>query len=1458
MPEHPGRFLTAVRPDVTGDTPPKDEIAQALERLDISQVDRSAAAKRVAESLESRGFDFRRTRDRLRSGDLQVENPQFFDEVMRIGTNLQEGKFAGFVDATLKSTASRLSAGQLHFSPEEALSKGASTAAHITGDLLGIGIQLWGVTRLLGAFSALPRVANITEQIAPFVRRVLRGGTAFAVIEATRPEGMPEDPGALDVSARVGQFFEPLLGERGGLAVGGFVLGAAFDGIIGGIAKGVKAGWELNANRSLPDILVPEIQRLLKAAGVEVPEGASKFATIRLLKENQSKFVVPESMAQIMAEIDGRMQYVAQGLLDNPQTLLRNVDEASVYVLELLRANPGGLSVAKNATLGRVQEVADALGIQVILTRHGKNVAIHRMQISGLPEFTKGMTKEGRAITKLIKAQGEQEPIINFFRNGSRVDGTFDAGLAVRQLKLKVPEVAGVPRPDLVVRQRVGLVQVTLSNEGKAATIDFPTNITRQQLDATIRLVEREAHETVIINGIKQGKKTVLKNPLGFAVEDAIVKDLPGIKRVGFVDQIQALNQFGRDGVFKGQLGILSETGYAVEVIKKTSKGRIQVRDPFGGKPFFVDPNKIGLLPTTLEGNLTPNRLLLKALSPKDQALRLRAFTLSTKNLLAPPTRYADLETFASSRGYDVTNLGKGAVQLHHFASGESQKFATLKSASMYIRNRQDAVPDLTPPEIIELLGGRTNIGMGGAFSHPPARVQERMPARFDAAAMEEMLAQRRPGTAQSLRLAPTKRHFANIDRFMLEKHGVDLGLSRTFLDIDAGIGHRQNFLSGWVRGKGPHLPAGVTPLEKIRKRAGKDADWEMIQNWLEARALPASRLQIEGQMTAREIEAAKEMGIWYDNLLKDSGFSTELLTDYFPHIKRWGESYGGDIEALFRKTRNIEAPADVKALKDWFVDGAIDIYEVNAFTRALQFTGTVANKRFMKEPMDKAYKLLREIPDNGLKKPLSDYLEAIAGIEFRAQKAVVENTLREMFRGIGITVKDQGFFEKLGLNLLGFGYSATMAFRPGLVIRNLTQTFQTTWTLFGGSGDLLLQAMGRAGTRAGRNDAVLDAAIKMKTGGVPFSEEIALAQEGFPVILKQLSELSMKLYNGADSYNRAVAYWTGRLRATEALGKYTTNIQKGMAGATAKDKLMVDSGLFAMDKAVQDKFFQLLASSPDQAARFFGKNAADITQWLYGRGNQIKFLRVLGGRFLGQFATWPVWYFDFVTRTTGNMIRSGHPGEAIKFLGRLGIANASVGLAGSAVGISLWKWAGVTSMFYNGGPAFEVLDGLRTLVRGFGDAIFNPDDPFGQSRMTEGRRVLGRVGQAFIPFRYIAKDITDVMAAGSPKEFIAEVLGTTEIVSIEDQIAAFDDLGNLSTDWRVWEPNSPPTVAERNRQLRLLRGDRERIRVPVPGSSQGPAGQSPGGARSPQPPLGSGVKFPQPIPGPGETLPPR
>ena len=464
----------------------------------------------------------------------------------------------------------------------------------------------------------------------------------------------------------------------------------------------------------------------------------------------------------------------------------------------------------------------------------------------------------------------------------------------------------------------------------------------------------------------------------------------------------------------------------------------------------------------------------------------------------------------------------------------------------------------------------------------------------------------------------------------------------------------------------------------------------------------------------------------------------------------------------------------------------------------------------------------------------------------------------------------DPGRVEKLVLNLIGMGYMATIAGRIGLAARNLTQTIQTTWVLLGATDNLFLEAVGRSLTRKGRNKAIRAGAVRIKQSGLAVADDIAKVQ---PRPLRWMSNIGMKLYNTADEWNRVLAFHMGDMRATKAIGEYAKRIEghSGEFVKKAQRRMFKETGLFSFDQPTRNEFLRRLHNSgPEAASEFFGRHVAEFTQWIYGRGNQGKFQRNLFGRFLGQYGTWPAWYADFVHRTVRNLRAAGEPLEAMRFLSRLGMANAALYGATAVTGIELTKWAAVSSLSYTGGPGVEVVLGVRDMVRGAGGLLQHPEDKFSQSRIKEGLAVAKRAGKAFIPGRYMVEDFHRYLNARTPREKIAAALSTrqTREMTIQDQLDLLTNIGRMSTDIDADVPihSTPAEMLDeimRVRQRKQMQLPDPSVPLPPPGTQTQTPGKPPQGGQTPSgptPPSPQGPAgppgLPQGIPGPAESTP--
>lgn len=1279
----------------------------------------------------------------------------------------------------------------------------------IFGDLVGIGVAGTLVVGALGAVTKAPKIAAVVAQIPQRIREITFGFTVGATLDALRPDGLPPEPAGLDFPGRMGKPISEFLGggqvaDRVGLAIGGGVTGAVIGEVLGPVLRGIslmRQNKVISQVASNPEI-VAAMRRALGDAGVPIASTDRGADIVRKTMENLDRVSQSQRLAGVVSARLAREDYIMSQLMSDPQFV---ASEDARYMAALFRTNPGGITIAKDITNAKAaQEFAGKMGLQVHTIQVGNDVLMFRPKVQ-FPEvrIPVKLQQELNNFTEYVKDinRGKPSTTITITPLGDTIRGDYNFPDIAARFKLKPPVVGGARQADVAVLEHLNLVDVKVG-EGGQVTIRLPSTVTQDQVRAIGQFVDLGIPNLTLVGG---GKTITMVNPIGIQVEDAIAGVVKGASRPKLsADMVRRINQYRVEGVFEGQAA-RDPSGYPLQVIRRL-KGKhrtmIQVRDPMTGYRSLIAEDRITVLPTNLEGEFQPSNLFMRYLDPKEQQM-FASLRKSIQDGFAEPVKnFHDLEEFASANGRFATSMGRGRVAIFDPVSQEKMVYDSPKAAVEALKETVGPMPDLTPPDLERMLGFKPNFGgIGGGG--PPARFGEPIPlgdGNFEKWANSKTLGQLVPG-ALELAIVPTRDLLLRLE----ERYGLPFG--RVFLTIQEQIVKRQNFMSAWIDGVGPGLPEGVMPLRKIMRMAGRGAKQELINAWMESEGDATRLAEIAKQMTPGELNAAKELRKVYDHLFDTFGIEQNYHSAYAPHFRQFGEQYGNRIDDIWRSTKGgTPLPKGVEFLADYARDGHLNIYEERAFVQALKYVEIGSHSRYLKTSLNDARLLLKAIPDNAVKAPLANYLEAIRGSEFAPQKAAIDATVARAFRGLGISEQAaREISEKFTLGSIGLIYNSTMAFRLGPVIRNLTQLTQTTWPIFGGLGDELAEGIGRAMTTAGRDAAIVDGAIALKQGARFAAEEI---EQAMPKMLNQMSNLGLRLYDGADNFNRAATYWTARIRAERAIDKYGKAIQSGRNLVQAQRDLIVDAAAHIYHKPVVDEFLRKLANNgPESAARWLGKQASDVTQFLYGRGNQPRWMRSVPGRFIGQFGTWPLWYIRSTYGVAGNMIKNGYRWEAVKFLARVAIANMAIYEAGKAAGLDLRRWMAGNSIFYTGGPAVELVRGMADLVRGSGEEFLSTyESPATRARIASGAETLRRVGRVFVPAGGVVNDLVRALSADSPTTKVAAMLGvypSTEF-TVQQRINLLIDTGVTSGDAQLAAEgdNSPTAVQLMNRGM--------------------------------------------------------
>lgn len=1005
--------------------------------------------------------------------------------------------------------------------------------------------------------------------------------------------------------------------------------------------------------------------------------------------------------------------------------------------------------------------------------------------------------------------------------DGNVIRGGLDADQLTAKLHPQAPKVDGIERPDLAIRHVSQAISLEVQ-DGEKLAITLPSRITQEQFDNLAPAVNTKVWKEVSITDAKGNTRT-LPTPFGQQVQDAVAEQVAPT-RIGTTISPEMVSQFKKTGVFKGQAAVLAD---GTPVAMENKAGFLyQVRDNFTGELIKVHPSKLTILPTSLEGELAPGNFFMTHLAPEEQQAFAKLRRGLQLGLDKPVEKFKELAAFANSRGFIATALKGGQIELARATDGEAMNFADLKSAASYVRSNTQPLPDLTPPEVKQLLGGNTNFG----FVAPPGgplQFGELMPIPHDRfiQSMEDNLNGRGPGAFAKL-ITPTRGLVLDMDK----RFGTTF--YPAFENVQSRYVGKQNFETLWYYGKGGKLPEDVMPLRKIMDIAGPESNGERITAILEG-AKPADA-------TAQELSAAGELRKWYNALFTEYGIEANYVQDYAPRVRELMRKFGNPQQAFMQMAND---PLYARKAGEFWADnirqGTLDVYDTEAFRVATRYLQQGANNRFMKEAIDQASEVISRMgtQNQQLALPLAYFLQAVRGYEFWDQRIAISESAQRMLEGLRVIGKGaevHDLSEKLANYWMGAVYGSTMGLRPGLAARNVATGLMMTWPLYGGKGSRFVEAMSMAMTEEGRNAAIADRAIALKQGPAMAA---TMREPVLGGVWDQISRSAFAMYDGSDQYTRAVSYWTGRMKAQDALDRFFAAAKDASPTKLVelKNQLIKDSGLYIQDSQVVNEFLRRAGTSPEGAARYAGKAASDVTNFLYGRGMQPRWMRGVGGRLLGQFGTWPLWYIDYLRRSTTNMVANGYKAEAAAFIARHALTNAAIAYAGSKVlNVDLGRWMMYPSVFYSGGPGWQVAQGLSTLARGLGAVASGGEDPTGPTKIREGLRSVEQVIPSMIPFYYAGRDAVKFAQATDATERLAWLLSTRPTQDYTFQQHLDMVLGRADEAWDVM--TGSPQADQYAREVQQGQPTVPLNQVPAVVAGLESRGQQPGGAPAPIP----------------------
>jgi len=295
--------------------------------------------------------------------------------------------------------------------------------------------------------------------------------------------------------------------------------------------------------------------------------------------------------------------------------------------------------------------------------------------------------------------------------------------------------------------------------------------------------------------------------------------------------------------------------------------------------------------------------------------------------------------------------------------------------------------------------------------------------------------------------------------------------------------------------------------------------------------------------------------------------------------------------------------------------------------------------------------------------------------------------------------------------------YGAALGFRPIAIIRNFTQNLWNTYPRVGGKATA--EGFRMAQTPEGFKEALDAGAFSLGARGVIGGDEIfhtmmkesgvtanniasriifagpmnAALKLGRP--LQRAVGQSLKGFGAADIHNRVWAYQAQKAYVMPFINRWQGAV--GKPGERAARQALEKSGLEYWGAAERNQFLKILDRDGSNAAvRYIGRQAADVTQYIYGLGSQPLLLQRQIGRLFGTFGTWPLWQLDLLRSNFRNASLAGK----FKLGMRYGINMAAITSMGAAWGVNIASWiAPVTPLNYAGGPMAQFAMDLKDVI---------------------------------------------------------------------------------------------------------------------------------------------------------------
>jgi len=323
---------------------------------------------------------------------------------------------------------------------------------------------------------------------------------------------------------------------------------------------------------------------------------------------------------------------------------------------------------------------------------------------------------------------------------------------------------------------------------------------------------------------------------------------------------------------------------------------------------------------------------------------------------------------------------------------------------------------------------------------------------------------------------------------------------------------------------------------------------------------------------------------------------------------------------------------------------------------------------------------------DDGLLKRFGAYLTDVAGVPSTLNEKLAQDFTEKLFTQLKIG--DKIAAKNITEVFMGASYIATMGWRAWLPVRNSFQIWTT-----------LAPRMGNTWTAKG-----IEALYKDKTGAIyKMLQQRGIITAGLPVggsemfkgsdLIAKFTKSSLAAYKNSDSFTRAVAYMTTKVRFDDAFERFSK-------GLLDQKQFIKHSGLYNLAEDRLSAALKLLSEGKvDSAMDLFGRDMVIETMFPYRAGTSPLAYRGVIGKLFGQMGHYPQYWIENIKRGVTRGGGLDKLGYITRFLGN----TTAIATSLTAIGVKSSTFLAWSPAQFSGGPWYDILnDGIQLWGKGY------------------------------------------------------------------------------------------------------------------------------------------------------------